>query len=491
MNALPTAVYTAEQVRAMDRHAIGRLGIPGYTLMTRAGEAALDLLADSWPLARRVLVLCGAGNNGGDGYVLARLARAAGLEVSVAAAPAPARLAGDAARACADFESAGGHLAPFDDAVLDACDVIVDALFGSGLDRPVTGTHAGWITAMNASGKPVLAIDLPSGLHADTGAVLGVAVQAARTLTFVGLKAGLYLGSGPDHAGEVAFSALGVPASAASGEPVLRRIGAGQVAAALPERRRAAHKGDYGRVLIIGGGPAMPGAVRLAAEAALRVGAGLVEAATWPGHVSAIVGGRAEIICHGIESPAELRPLAAAADVVAVGPGLGQGDWSRGVLEAALACGKPLIVDADALNLLAKSPWRNAHWVLTPHPGEAARLLGSTPAEVQADRRAAVRAVGERYGGVAVLKGAATLVQGHGSPWVCDRGNPGMATAGMGDVLTGVIAGVAAQAGDLEAAAVAGVRIHAEAGDRAARAGQRGLLASDVIEQLRACVNPA
>lgn len=491
MNALPAAVYTAEQVRAMDRHAIERLGIPGYTLMTRAGEAALDLLADSWPRARRVLVLCGGGNNGGDGYVLGRLAKEAGLMVSVAAATDPSRLAGDAARAFAHFEAAGGCTTPLDDAAIERCDVIVDALLGTGLDRVVSGTCAEWITVINAAGKPVFAIDLPSGLHADTGAVMGVAVRAARTLTFVGLKSGLYLGAGPDHAGAVAFSGLGVPPSAATAEPVLRRIGAQQVMAALPARRRAAHKNDHGRVLIIGGGPAMPGAVRLAAEAALRAGAGLVEAATWPGHANAIVAGRAEIICHGIESPAELRPLAAVADVVAVGPGLGQSEWSRGMLEAVLACGKPLVVDADALNLLAKSPWRNANWVLTPHPGEAARLLGSTPAEVQAERCAAVRAVAERYGGVVVLKGAATLVQGHGSPWVCDRGNPGMATAGMGDVLTGVIAGIAAQAGDLEAAALAGVRIHAEAGDRAAEAGQRGLLASDVIEQLRACVNPA
>ncbi len=489
MNALPDAVYTAEQVRAMDAHAIGRLGIPGYTLMTRAAEAALDVLVDGWPYARRVLVLCGAGNNGGDGYVLARLAKAAGLDVSVAAATDATRLNGDAARAFADFKAAGGRLAPLGDAAFDDCDVIVDALLGTGLDRPASGTYAEWITAMNASGTPVLAIDLPSGLHADTGAVLGVAVYAARTITFVGLKAGLYLGAGPDHAGAIAFSGLGVPASAATAEPVLRRIGAQQVAAALPERRRAAHKGDHGRVLVIGGGPAMPGAVRLATEAALRVGAGLVEAATWPGHVGAIVAGRPEVICHGVESPAEVRPLAAAADVVAVGPGLGQTEWSRGMLEAALACGKPLVVDADALNQLAKSPWRNAHWILTPHPGEAARLLGSTPADVQADRRGAVRALAERYGGVVVLKGAATLVQGHGSPWVCDRGNPGMATAGMGDVLTGVIAGLVAQAGDLEAAALAGVRIHAEAGDRAAGSGQRGLLASDVIDQLRACVN--
>lgn len=236
----------------------------------------------------------------------------------------------------------------------------------------------------------------------------------------------------------------------------------------------------------------MPGAVRLAAEAALRVGAGLVTVATRPENLAAVIGNRPEIICHGVESEATARPLMAAADVVAIGPGMGQSDWSRGLLEAALASGKPLVVDADALNLLAQSPWRGAQWVLTPHPGEAGRLLGCTAAAIQADRLAAVRSLAERYGGVILLKGAGTLVRGaSGQAWVCDAGNPGMATAGMGDVLTGVIAGVAAQCRDLELAAVAGAWVHAQAGDLAAASGVRGLLASDVLAQLRACVNPA
>jgi hydroxyethylthiazole kinase-like uncharacterized protein yjeF len=492
MNTLPRNVYSAEQVRAMDRYAIEQLGIAGYTLMTRAGEAALDLLGESWPAARRLLVLCGAGNNGGDGYVLARLARAAGLSVSTAALSEPASLRGDAARAYQDFAAAGGVAIPFAPAMLGDCDVVVDALLGTGLDRDVAGPLAACIEAVNACGKPVLALDLPSGLNADDGRRMGCAIRADRTITFVGLKSGLFLGAAADNVGLLSFARLGIDQDAAAGPPVLVRVGPGELATTLPPRRRGAHKGDNGRVLIIGGGPGMPGAVRLAAEAALRVGAGLVTVATHAGNLAAVVGGRPEIICHVVESEAAARPLMSGADVIAIGPGLGQSDWARGLLEAALASGKPLVVDADALNLLAQSPWRGAQWVLTPHPGEAGRLLGCSTDEVQSDRLAAVRGLVERYGGVVVLKGAGSLVLGAGArPWVCDAGNPGMATAGMGDVLTGVIAGLAAQCRDLELAAAAGTWVHAHAGDLAAAGGMRGLLASDVLAQLRACVNPA
>jgi NAD(P)H-hydrate epimerase len=492
MNRLPRHVFSAGQVRAMDRHAIEHLGVAGYTLMTRAGEAALDLLGESWPAARRITVLCGSGNNAGDGYVLARLARAAGFTVLTAALGDATRLAGDAARAYADFSSAGGVAATFDPAMLAETDVVVDALLGTGLDRDVGGAFAACIEAVNACDTPVLSLDIPSGLQADDGRVMGCAVRATRTITFVGLKSGLYLGAAADHVGSLSFAGLGVGEFDAIGPPVLLRAGPAEVSRALPARRRAAHKGDFGRVLVVGGGEGMPGAVRLAAEAALRAGAGLVTVATQAANVAAVVGSRPEIICHGVASEAQARPLMAAADVVAIGPGLGQSDWARGLMEAALASGKPLVVDADGLNLLAASPWKGPRWVLTPHPGEAGRLLGSSAAAVQADRLAALHGLAERYGGVVLLKGAGSLVLGPGGQaWVCDAGNPGMAVAGMGDVLTGVIAGLIAQCQDLELAAVAGMWIHAHAGDLAAADGLRGLLASDLLERLRACVNPA
>lgn len=487
----PAFVYGAREVRAIDRCAIERCGVAGYDLMQRAGAACVAELRRRWPDARRVVVLCGTGNNGGDGYVIARLAREAGIEVAAAALVDPAGLAGDAAHAAGDYVKAGGTLVAFYPGLAAVADVIVDALLGTGLARDVDGPFKACIETVNAAGKPVLSVDVPSGLDADTGMVHGLAVRANVTVTFVGRKAGLYLAQGPGLTGELVFDDLAVPAQCSvEVAPVASLLDATLVTRALPRRSRLAHKGDHGRVLVVGGGPGTPGAVRMAAEAALRAGAGLVTVATRSENVTAIVGARPELMVHGVDNEGEARALIAAADVVAVGPGLGQTPWARGLLEAVLASGKPVVADADALNLLAQAPWRSPQWVLTPHPGEAARLLGGTVAAVQADRLGAARALAERFGGVVVLKGAGTVVLRHGGqPWLCDRGNAGMATAGMGDVLTGVIAGLAAQCRDLELAAAAGVFAHASAGDMAAGRGQVGMLATDLFEPLRACLN--
>ncbi len=491
METLPVEVYSAAQVRAMDRHAIECAGISGYALMQRAGEAALACLRCSWPAARHIAVVCGAGNNGGDGYVLARLARAAGLKVSLAAMVDPARLTGDAARAWSDFAAAGGRHAPLAGRQLSGSALIVDALLGTGLDRPVAGEMRSCIEAVNASGRPVFALDIPSGLDADSGQARGAAIRAARTLCFVGLKSGLFLGAAREHVGALEFAGLGVPDSARSGvPPVLRRLDAAILAAALPKRRRGAHKGDHGRVLVVGG-HAMAGAARLAGEAALRTGAGLVMVATAAASASVIVGRRPEIIARAAASAGRLRPLINSADAVAVGPGLGLDRRAKRLLDTVLASGKPAVVDADALTLAARRPRRRAQWILTPHPGEAARLLGSKTGAVQRDRLAALAAIRKRYGGICVLKGAGTLVSSAtGAPWVCDRGNPGMATAGSGDVLTGIIAALLAAGADVELAATAGVLLHAIAGDRAAAAGERGLIAGDLIAELRRAVQP-
>jgi NAD(P)H-hydrate epimerase len=491
MQALGGALYTAGQVRDLDRRAIHELGIPGYELMARAGHATLSALNALWPAAGSVTVLCGPGNNGGDGYVVARAARARGLRVHVVALGDPQQLAGDARQAYLDFIAGGGHCEPWSRAALES-DVIVDALYGTGLARTVTGEAAAMIEAANASGRPIVAVDIPSGLHADTGSVLGVAVRAALTVTFIGRKLGLYLGAGPDCVGHIVFDGLQVPKEAfAVATPTARLLDESDVRAALPRRRRTAHKGDHGHVLVIGGGPGMPGAARLAGEAALRTGAGLVTLAVHPQNIG-IVATRPELMCVATSSAADLAAALSRASVVAVGPGLGQSDWARELFQAAVASGKPLVVDADALNLLAASPLHRDHWVLTPHPGEAARLLGTTSASVQSDRLAAVDMLQSHCGGTVVLKGAGSIVRGRqGTPGLCDRGNPGMAAGGMGDVLTGVIAGIVAQCGNLDLAARAGVFVHAQAGDLAARRGERGLLASDVLDQVRACVNPS
>jgi NAD(P)H-hydrate epimerase len=322
--------------------------------------------------------------------------------------------------------------------------------------------------------------------------VLGIAVRAEVTVTFIGRKQGLYVGNGLDHAGRVIVDDLGVPAECYDGTiPVARLIGEDAVLRALPRRARTSNKGSHGHVLVIGGGLGMPGAARLAGEAALRAGAGLVTLAVHPGN-SSIATARPELMCVGASSVADLAPFLGRATVIAAGPGLGKGAWAEELIEAAVGSGLPLVMDADALNWLAAHPRSCDHWVLTPHPGEAARLLGTTPAAVQADRLRSARELQARYGGVAVLKGAGTIVYPPGGPaFVCDRGNPGMAAGGMGDVLTGVVAGIVAQCGDLALAAQAGVFVHAQAGDLASRAGERGMLASDVLRQVRACVNPA
>jgi NAD(P)H-hydrate epimerase len=439
-----------------------------------------------------VVVCCGPGNNGGDGYVVARIARAQGLRVHAIALAEPGSLRGDARRACDEFVASGGDCEAWQPRLLAHGDVIVDALFGTGLARDVSGAAAECIAAINAAGRPVVAVDIPSGLHADTGHVLGAAVRADLTVTFIGRKVGCHLAAGPDHTGDIVFDDLGVPLATYDDEvPALRLLDATVASAALAKRPRTSHKGRHGHVLVIGGAAGMGGAARLAGEAALRAGAGLVTVAVHP-HSLAALTARPELMSVALAGAADLQPALERATVVALGPGLGQSPWSTELLGVALAAGKPLVVDADALNLLAGERLRRDDWVLTPHPGEAARLLGSTSTAVQADRLAAARELQSRCGGTVVLKGAGSIVRcADGSGWLCDRGNPGMGAAGMGDVLTGVIAAIAAQCGDLALAARAGVWVHATAGDRAAgTGGERGLLAGDVIDQLRTCVNP-
>ena len=490
---LPTAIYTADQVRTLDRIAIEEMGIAGYTLMCRAGEAAVAALRRRWPAAQSVAVYCGAGNNAGDGYVVARLAGDLGLRVRVIAVVPPDRLSGDAARAWQDYRKQGGSAEPFDADRVAEEDILVDGLLGSGLDRELRGNFLAAVTAMEAARRPVLALDIPTGLHADTGLPLGTAVQADLTVTFVGLKQGLFVGEGANFRGALEFAGLDIPSAAhAQVEAPIQRLTRADVRAILPPRPRTAHKGDAGSLLLVGGGPGMSGAVRLAAEAALRSGAGLVRVATHPDSVGPVMAGRAEVMCVGIEEAPQLELWLQAADGVVLGPGLGQSAWARAVWERVLASELPVVLDADGLNLLAEDGRARGQWILTPHPGEAARLLGTSTGEIQADRLGAAARIRDRFRGVAVLKGGGTLVAAPGgvSIGLCDRGNPGMATAGMGDVLAGILGGLLVQSGDLPAVASAGVWIHAVCGDAAAEGGERGLLAGDLMAHIRRAVNP-
>jgi len=490
--ALPIALYSTAQVRALDLHAIQDLGIPGYTLMRRAGEAALRYLRTRWPMAHRIVIVCGGGNNGGDGYVLARFAHAAGLKVTVLAATPPDQLRGDAKLAYEDFKNSGGQINPVTPAFVGEGDVVVDALLGTGLRGAVREDLARVIREINSSGRPVFALDVPSGLDSDTGVPFGDTVRADCTVTFVGLKTGLFIGDGPEFAGTVFFDDLEItPPLSAQFKPGLERIVDSEIQRALPRRPRAAHKGNFGRVLIVGSGSGMPGAVRLSGEACLRVGAGLVTVAVAPENVPAISAGRPELICLQLTEKNVLAEAIEKAEVIAIGPGLGRTQWAREALHVVLGSDKPLVIDADALNLIAETRIRpRDNWILTPHPGEAGRLLDISTEAIQADRLAALDRLMQHYGGTVVLKGAGTLVGTKGkTPALCERGNPGMASAGTGDVLTGAIAGILAQCRDNWLAARVGVLVHAMAGDAAARTGERGLLASDVARELHHCVN--
>lgn len=477
------ALYTTEQVRMLDRAAIAG-GIPGIDLMQRASAAAFASLRRRWPQARSVCVLCGPGNNGGDGFLVAMLAHEAGLKTSVIALGGAS--VGDAAEARARCSRAGVTITHGGE--LPQADVYVDALFGSGLNRAPEGDAAMLIQRLNAQTRPVLALDVPSGLSSDTGVAFEPCVRAAATVCFVAWKRGLFTAQAFDHTGERELAELEIPGSLyAQHPPDAHLLGA----RGLPKRVRDSHKGRYGHVLAIGGDHGAGGSIRLAAEAALRVGAGLVSVATREAHVVAVLSACPELMPQGVHVARNLGPLLEQATVLALGPGLGREEWGRGLWHAALEAGKPTVLDADGLNLLAEHPRvLPEQIVLTPHPGEAARLLRCTAAQMQADRFAAARTLAQAHRAVVVLKGAGSVIaSADGEVAVCPWGNPGMASGGMGDAQTGVIAGLLAQGLSPWEAACIGTGVHARAGDLAARAGERGLLASDLFPYLRALVN--
>lgn len=491
MSVLPEALYTAAQVRALEHTAMQDHGIPGYALMERAGRAAFDYARYAWPDARRWLVLTGTGSNGGDGYILARLAQEHNLYVRVVQVGDTARLQGDARQAHDAYVAAQGAPEAFVDQPLLGADLIVDALFGTGLMRPVEGVWRSAIERINDHSAPVYSLDVPSGLNGDTGVVMSCAVKATATISFSGLKQGLFTGEAPDYCGRISFAELQIPKSVYEAiAPSAFRLELTRFARCLKPRARTSHKGHFGHVLVIGGEQGMAGAMRLAAEAAARVGAGWVSVATRAQHAATLNLGRVELMVWATETTQDLELLLARASVIAIGPGLGQGRWGQAMLKAALRSGKPLVVDADGLNLLAKQPVKQDHWVLTPHPGEVSRLIQTSTQTVQQDRFAAVQRVQAQYGGVVVLKGAGTLIQSAARTSVCPMANPGMASGGMGDLLTGIIAGLIAQGLDLGSAAECGVCLHAQAGLLAAREGERGMLAGDLLAHLRALVNP-
>ncbi|HEY5613156.1 MAG TPA: NAD(P)H-hydrate dehydratase [Lysobacter sp.] len=490
MNA-DAALFDVAALRAIEAQVEADSG-DARELMRRAGQAAWREVSHQWPLAQRLLVVCGPGNNGGDGYELARHAHQSGRDVHVVRLPAHAPHTEPARHACADYEAAGGRIDLFGGS-LEATDLVVDGLFGIGLSRAPDAAAAAVIDAINRQSAPVLALDVPSGIDADRGSAPGAAVVATRTLEFLAPKAGLHTGAALDHVGVRALATLDVPPSAHHGLACAESLQADALARWLHPRARDSHKGRHGRVLCVGGDHGSGGAILLCAEAAARSGAGWTQVATRAAHITALLSRLPEAMGDAVDDGAALSLRLGRADVIAIGPGLGQGQWGRDLLASVLAAGKPMVLDADALNLLASGLQPlPATTILTPHPGEAARLLGTTTTEVQSDRFHAARALCERHCCTVVLKGAGTIIAAPGRVLrIIDAGNPGMAVAGMGDVLTGVIAALSAQGLVAFDAATCGALLHAAAGDAAAiGGGERGLLPTDLMLWLRRLANP-
>ncbi|MDO6766062.1 NAD(P)H-hydrate dehydratase [Agarivorans sp. 1_MG-2023] len=494
--SLPQTLWRAEVVKSQEAVIADKLGISLSLLMERAGQAAFEYLQSAWPGAQKLLVLAGGGNNGGDAYVVARLAKQSGQQVQVIDLGSTTGKPSEAGAAKDAWVAAGGKLETLDE--LDwQCDVIVDGVLGTGITGSLRQPLCDLFAKVNLATAPVLSLDLPSGLCANTGRNLGAVISANATITFIAAKQGLFTGHAAEYVGELVFAGLGIDQQFEKyNVSDVSRVEVSELTQMLQRRSKTAHKGQFGRLAMVGGNKGMPGAIRMAAEASLRTGAGLVNVFTHSENSPVVSAGRPELMVAGIglEHTKLLAESLKPARCVVIGPGLGQDQWAKLLLTETFTQTVHCLVDADGLNLLALAPLRRNDWVLTPHPGEAARLLACSVADIEGDRIAAARHIQQAFGGVCVLKGAGTIIAGNdGKVKICNVGNPGMASGGMGDVLSGIIGGLMAQFAvqhSLFDIACLGVSIHGMAGDLAAAQGERGMLASDLMPYIRQLVNP-
>ena len=488
------ALFNAKSVRELDRLAIEEEGIAGIVLMKRAGRAVLQELLEHYGAPSLLTVFCGGGNNGGDGYIVAALAAEKHIPVQVF--ELSEALSGDAAIARQYAEQAKVLCTVFDPSLDIVEGVIVDSLLGTGYQGQLRSSYAEAIQIINDSGLPVVAVDIPSGLQADNGAVAELSVQADVTVTFIGAKPGLFSGRGPGVCGEVIYHSLDVPETIFDQvEPDAELMDLAELLDYLPQLDIDAHKTQRGHTMVVGGDRGFGGAAIMAAEASARLGSGMTTVATRPEHIGAMLMRQPEVMACAVVSGQELEPLLERLNVLVVGPGLGRSSWSEQLLQKAVAAKLPTVLDADGLNIVAEGRVvpkpDGSQWVLTPHCGEAARLLNVTVAEIEADRFAAVRQLQEKYAGVVVLKGPGTLIAGPGELIkVCPYGNPAMATAGMGDILSGVIGALIAQGFDLQTAAELGCCLHSSAADMAVEElGSHGLVATDILPYINRLLN--
>ncbi|MBO2631492.1 NAD(P)H-hydrate dehydratase [Shewanella algae] len=487
LSDMPRQLYSAKAVRQaeLDWVAAGQGSL--YELVERAGKAAFELLAAKLTQGSRVLVIAGQGNNGADALVCLRWLLNSGFNASLFIFPA-SQPSTEWQQAWDKLQQSAPKVAQVSEITAAEYDWIVDGLLGTGLKGDVRPEAAVMIARINAARAKVLSLDLPSGIDADTGAALGAAVEAEQTLCFAALKQGLLTGRARHCCGELHFVDLGLSDFLPPSDVV--RVGAEYLKGLFDARPRDSHKGKSGKVTVIGGDYGMGGAVRLAGEACLRAGAGLVTVVSRPEHQLTVNANRPELMFWGCELvDMEVYLRLGWAQVLVLGPGLGRADWGYNLFKAVSLSDKPCVLDADALNLLSQEKRSQDNRVLTPHPGEAARLLATDIANVEADRFAAVRKLQAQYGGVVLLKGAGTLIYDGKQLFVAPVGNPGLASGGCGDVLSGIIGALMAQGLDNTRATVAGVIVHGGAADLAARDGERGMLASDLMPWIRHLVN--
>ncbi|MDJ0833389.1 MAG: NAD(P)H-hydrate dehydratase [Gammaproteobacteria bacterium] len=472
-------LYSRQQVYQLDQLAIQEDTQPSRQLMHKAATAAWRQIQSDFPECHDLLVLAGSGNNGGDAFAVALMALQAGYRVRLITMGDLERQSEESRFYRAQFETAGGNIQPWAGTLPEA-GLIIDGLLGIGLNKSLAGDWQQLISAINQHPAPTVSIDIPSGLNADTGNPMPCAVEARLTITFIGRKLGCYIADGPDYCGEIRFADLGLSQSAREQiPPSCQTLQADNIE--LPAARRInSHKNDYGHVLVIGGDRTMSGAVSLAASAALRSGAGLVSLCLHPENYQVAASRQAELM---VSTWADIELQLARASVVVIGPGLGQSAAASRLLQHIAATSLPLVVDADALTAAFVDSLQSTSVVLTPHPGEAARLLDMTSRELQQDRLQALQSLTGRWPFVSVLKGSGSLIgQPDQPPWLCLDGHPGMASAGMGDVLSGMIGGYLAQGLSPWQAARSAVLVHALAAqDFTHEQDANSLIASDVI----------
>lgn len=507
-NKLPIELYQRKAIVQAELAAVAAGDCSLYELVEKAGTAAFELLKFANKLQSNVLILAGNGNNGADAFVIARKLIENNINC-ILLERRSSHQTDEIIEAQQGFLDAGGKINELTlhsmDEALSVSETIVDGLLGTGINGKLRQDLCDFIEKINTSKqdkksndykKWILSLDLPSGIQADTGVVDPIAINADMTLCFGGLKQGLFTGSAKNYTGDIYFADLGLSSFLHSANAF--RYDEETVPYFLPKRAKNSNKGNFGKLLAIGGDLGMAGAIRLSSEASLRSGAGLVTVVSHSINQSIINNNRPELMfcafdeyqSHTSSDWLKLKDKIDWCSNIVLGPGLGIQEWGQALFAFLLTFNKPMLLDADALNLLAKITGKKSNWILTPHPGEAARLLGTSIAEIEKDRFAAIKKLHHQYGGVILLKGAGTLVFDGKKLIVCPVGNPGLASGGCGDVLSGVIGALISQGLDLMAATVLGVVVHGKSADLAVRRdGEIGMLASDLLSYIRQLLN--